>query len=428
MEIAYKTLEGCTREVEMRVPETELQPKFDEAFKEHQPKLTLKGFRKGKVPMHLVKQMFGEAIEQEMLQNLANEEFKKLVEDKTIQPIGMPVLRAIDYKHGGDAVMKIAYEVKPEVKLADFHGLKAERLTHEVTGAEVEAEIERQRYLESTTHVEEEVASDEYIVTMDVQQLDEATQSPVIGSSAKGVKIYLKRESVNADLKAALMNKRVGDTVTVRLPEENSDKFQLTSVTVKAIEHVDLPEMTEEFVKRISDDKCATYDEYKAFVKTEMQRQWDERSDKQVNDAIADEYVRLHNDVPVPIALVEELLNSFVEEYKRQQGKMVGRFNEQEFREQMTPSAVWQARWMLVREALMEQEHLAVDDSDVEDLVKRDHQKLGIDEERLRSFYKSSDQVREKILVDKVFKLLRDSAVITNMKDTEKKESPLVTA
>ena len=409
MDVTFHTLEGCTREVELTVSAEELQPKLDEAIKEFQPTVAIKGFRKGKVPLRMVEKMFGEAVEHDMLQKLAEEEFKKIVEEKALAPIGTPALSAIDHTHGGSATLKIRYEVKPEFTLADHHGLKIAKPAHSVSDEEVNAEIDRQRYLESNSTPAEEITGDDFIATLDAQKLDPETKSAIVGAMQRDMKVYLKRGTLQPEIRAGLHNKKVGDTFTVETTE-NEAAPQLLSITVKAIEHVELPPLDNEFVTRISDGKATTPDEYRALVRTEMQKQWNERNSRSVRDRLAEEYVKLH-DFPVPEALVNELLKNFLEEYSRQ--GVPRNFDPMEFYTQMRPSAEWQARWALVREEFMKQHKIDVEDADVEKFVEDDHARLGVDRERLRQFYKTSDQVREKILLDKVFALLESGAEMT---------------
>lgn len=403
MDASFHSLEGCLREVELTLTADELKPRFEEAYKKFQPTVAIKGFRKGKVPLRMIHSMFGEEIEHDTLQHIAEEEYKKIVEEKKLEPIGQPALSAMDYKRGGDATMKVRYEVKPEIVVADYHGLKIEGEDHVVSDEEITAEIERQRYLESESIPADEILSDDFIANVDVQKLDAETRSAIVGQSQKGMKIYLKRESLQKEIRDGLHNKKVGDTFIVETPADGEEGPTVLQFTVNAIERVELPPLSDEFVKRVSDEKAETVDAYRALVSEEMQRQWAERNVRNRRDQLAEAFVALH-EFPIPQVLVEELLRSMLDDYTKQ-GVPRG-FDMAQFDAMMRPSAEWQAKWALVREALIEKEGLNVEDSDLEEIVDKEHARVGIDKERLRGFYKTSEQVRDKILMDKVFALL----------------------
>lgn len=402
MDASFHILDGCMREMELHVTAEELQPRLDEAYRKFQPTVGIKGFRKGKVPLRIIKNMFGESIEHDTLQQLAEDEFKRIVEEQSLNPLGQPALSGMDHTHGGDATLKIRYEVKPEFTLADYHGLKVERAVHALNDDEVNAEIERQRYLESNSEPATTITSDDFIATVDVQKLDPATRTPLVGAIQRGMKVYLKRGTLQKEIREGLYNKQVGDSFVIETTEDGKDP-QTIQITVNAIEHVELPALNEEFVRRVSDGKATTIEAYRDLIRTEMERQWKDRDQRQWRDRLAEAYVALH-EFPVPETLVAELLKSFLEEYTRQ--GVPRNFDANAFYEQMRPSAVWQAKWALVREALMKEHGITVEDADVEKFVEDDHARLGIDKERLRQFYKTSEQVREKILLDKVFALL----------------------
>jgi FKBP-type peptidyl-prolyl cis-trans isomerase (trigger factor) len=88
-------------------------------------------------------------------------------------------------------------------------------------------------------------------------------------------------------------------------------------------------------------------------------------------------------------------------------------FNESTFRESNRAYAYAQAKWYLIREQIIEAEGLAVEDAELDEIAEREAPKIGIEKDRLLSFYKSSDSVKEKMLTDKLLKFLREHASVT---------------
>src|SRR5512141_2877835 len=90
VEVTVKELTGVSREVEIVANATELTPHFEKAYKDYRPKIEIKGFRKGKAPLDLVKKLYGEMIEHESLETVASELYRQVVKEKELKPIGEP--------------------------------------------------------------------------------------------------------------------------------------------------------------------------------------------------------------------------------------------------------------------------------------------------------------------------------------------------
>ena len=112
--------------------------------------------------------------------------------------------------------------------------------------------------------------------------------------------------------------------------------------------------------------------------------------------------------------MVDAFLASFVDDIKnRSQDKTLPpNFDEKKFREENRAYAVWQAKWMLLKERIAEQESIAVTDDDIVQLAEQEAQRIGIPKDRLVQYYRSSGAVRDRLLSDRVISFLRDHAKV----------------
>ena len=92
MEKNFKELDACARELEVTLNKEELEPHYFAAYKKAQPTVDIPGFRKGKVPIKIVKERFGEAIEAEAEQDIINDEFNKIVKEDKLKVVGQRAL------------------------------------------------------------------------------------------------------------------------------------------------------------------------------------------------------------------------------------------------------------------------------------------------------------------------------------------------
>lgn len=415
MQVTINTLSDIAQEADIQVTSDELQPHFERAYEKYRPKVELKGFRKGKVPMPMIRQLYGEAIEHDALDTIADELYRKAMDEKHIQPVGRPTMVDMDFRRGESFRFKIKYEIKPAITLRKYKGIAVEKPVHAVADAEVEAEILTLRRSNSTARETQNVTDAEHVVTADVQELDESG-APLIGKKTAGARFSLFDETLAPAIRDALMHAAPGAAVTARFESRHGDHSHPVhiAITPTKIEKVELPAFDDALVAKITGDKVRTVHEFTATLRTDIERYWEDQATAKLNDNIARAIVEEH-DFPVPDALVESLLDSFVDDLKERSRdrKLPREFDEKKFREESRSYALWQAKWMLLKERIGETERLAVSDADIEALADAEAGKLGIDKERLRTYYKSSTAAADRLLSEKIMTFLREHATIT---------------
>ena len=414
MDVAITDISDVEKEISIHASATELLPHFDKAYKKHRAKIELKGFRKGKAPLDLVKKLHGEAIEYDSLSEIATDFYRKVISDRDIHPIGEPVLTDMQYKPGEDFSFKVHYQIKPVIVLKEYKKIPLERVKHILTEKEVEDEILRIRRANSTTAEVESAPTDDHILTVDIQEIDTAG-NPIIGKKSTDVRVYLADENVLPEIKNPLRGIGIGATVKTTLMRTVEDKQEPTHVEihVKKIEQVNLPALDDDFIKKITKEKVGTVEEFHKGIRKDIEHYWNERSERRLLDELTGEIVRRH-DITVPESMVKGILDSMVEDLKNRypNKKLPAEFNENEFREQNRSYAIFQAKWYLIKERIIEAEGITATDAEIEQKAKQDAPRVGIDEGRLLQFYKSSDSIKDRIVSDKLLEFLKNSAMI----------------
>ncbi|HTY09465.1 MAG TPA: trigger factor [Bacteroidota bacterium] len=414
MEVSLKTVTECDQEIAISLSPEELAPHFEAAYKKAAPSIEIKGFRKGKVPISLIKKYYGESVEADALDDIANESFKKTIEEKKIQPIGTPTIVDMKYKRGEPFSFTIKYEVKPSITLKDYKSIPVEKYVHPVKDEEVESEIKRLQHINATFEEAKKVDGPEYVVTADLQDTDE-TGTPLIGQKRDGMRIYLNEPSTEQEIKDALRSAEVGGVYKVSFEHKHDDHTHKVhmQMTVKKVEKVIHPDFNDELVKKITKEKYSNAAEFRKELRADLERYWNDRTDKRMVDDLTNEIVRRH-EFAVPEALVKSFTDSYIDELKNQQkSKQLPRgFDEQKYREAARPTAVWQAKWALIREQILAKENIKVEDADVETLAEEESKKLNIDKERLMNFYKTSETAGDRILNDKLIAFLKQNSAV----------------
>lgn len=428
MEVIIKPLSGCEYELELIVPQQELQPHFDKAYAKVRSEITLPGFRKGKAPLLLIKGKLGRAIEADTIESLSNDLFKQAMEERNIKPIGKPHMDFLDHKPGEALTMRIQYETAPDVYAHDYRGIEAERIIREATDDDVDREIEylRQRH---STYTDAEKAEDEHhLVTVDIQELSDSGV-PIIGRKNEDVKILLSNERGNRDLKAELLNMRTGEEKNVELTyggNDGAEDYNRVRLHVKKIERMNLPDVDNAFAQKVSGNKFETIDQLRCDMKVEIQRMYDHQAKSALEGQIVQEVVK-RNQFDVPPSLVDKILDGFIDQLKGQnkQETLPPNFDVIVFKKSRRADAVWQARWMFIRQSIIKQEALAVEDGDVEARAEEQAGRTGIAKDRLIQFFKQSEETADSILREKVITFLVDNAIVKEV-NLNTIEEPLI--
>ena len=140
MQVTETLNEGLKRGYAITITADELDAKVNEKLAEAQPEVEMKGFRKGKVPMPLLKKQFGQRLMGEVMQESIDGAMSKHFEDSGDRPALQPEVKMTndDWKEGDDVQVEMNYEALPEIPEVDLKGLKVNRMVAEATDADID--------------------------------------------------------------------------------------------------------------------------------------------------------------------------------------------------------------------------------------------------------------------------------------------------
>ncbi len=408
MDYKITDINETEKEIEIKVLQEDLIPHFEKAYQDARKKIEMPGFRKGKVPIDKIKKLYGESIEYESLEKIANNSFQKTIEEEKIDVVGTPTLVDMNYKKGEEVTFKIKYDVIPNINLKNYKGQKYQKLVHKVTDEEFEDQLNQILFANAERSEVQTVTDDNYVVTLDIQDLDEGGL-PIIGKVSKNQTVYLADKYVYPEIKNALKNVSVNETrITDFEYEHDGHKHkQKSQLVVNKIEKVVLPELTDEFVKKITKEAITNVEDFKKQLFENLQTDWQNHSESKLINTIVEKIVASH-DFVVPTSLVESVLDSFVEDIKQRfpNKELPKEFNVEEFKKHQRERAIWQSKWFLIREQIIKAENIQVEDSDIEERVNADVMRTGIDRGLLMEYYKKAQPILDKILSVKLHKFL----------------------
>ena len=142
MQVSLETTSGLERRLTIGVPAEQVENEVENRLKQAARNVTLKGFRKGKVPLSEVKKRFGAGIRQEVVGDVISRSFYAAVQKENLKPAGQPSIQPKQLSAGKDLEYVAVFEVYPSVQLSDISAYEIARPKAEVVEADVDNMIE----------------------------------------------------------------------------------------------------------------------------------------------------------------------------------------------------------------------------------------------------------------------------------------------
>jgi trigger factor len=397
-------------ELEINARPDDLAAEIASELRTQRNRTSLKGFRKGKVPISLVKKLYGKAIAYGVAERSIQQTYESTVmQSGDHQVLGQPKVTVLDYEMDGDLHAVVRFGVRPEFEVSYPKRATISKLQHEVTDDEVAHDIEHLQDSEADLVPVEGTVEEDDFVLVDLQKLDPSTLTPLIGQKREDVTFYLGDPRLRDEFRKPIVGATSGSTVRVTIPDDDGNDPVVYDLAVKEIKRKDLPEIDDEFASSVTKGSAETVEELHAQIMNRLQESWDRRSKEMLESKVVETIVEA-NQLEVPESVVEMYLDAFVEEARKNAGDSLPQdFDEEAFRTARTDEAVHQARWMLIKDKIIADERLAVDDSDRQAFFEKSASDGDVTAEMLQKYYESVGligQLDQRLLTEKVIDFL----------------------
>ncbi|MBJ17817.1 MAG: trigger factor [Deltaproteobacteria bacterium] len=322
LQIETNEISPVVREVAVEVESKRVDSAFGRVVKELRRTAQVKGFRRGKVPVNVVKQMYGESLAEEIERQLVRETLADAVKLAGLEPVIEPQIEAEPPVEGKAFRYKARIEVKPEVELPDLTVLSGSRPKVEVGEEELLTELEslRERQVNWVEEDDEVAAAEGHQVTIDfVGTIDGEAFD---GGTAEGVDLELGSGRMIPGFEEQLVGATSGEQRDLQVPfpddygnEELSGKDAVFAATVTAIKRKELPELDDDFAKDLGDFE--TLDDVKDKIREGLQSQRQHASDHALHKSLLDDLVT-RTSFEVPPTLVERQLENQLRQFEQQ--------------------------------------------------------------------------------------------------------------
>ena len=317
MQIKELKSEGLSHELEITIPANDLDKRVEDRLVEYGKGVNIPGFRKGKVPMPVLRQRYGKAMLGEVLEKAVNETSSQVLSDKKIKPAMQPKIEVVTFDEGKDLVYKMAVESLPEVKVMDLKTIKLEKPVAKVPAEKVEetlAEIASNNSTSKTVETKR-ASKDGDIVLMDFAGRRKRDDFTVEGMSSLGFELKLGSGQFIPGFEDQLIGKKAGEKVEVLVTfpadygmKDLAGEEAIFDVTIHELKESVACEVDDEFAKTVGFDDLAAL---RKVIEENMNGEYDRMSRLKVKKALLDVLDDAHT-IELPSTMVEAEHSSII--------------------------------------------------------------------------------------------------------------------
>ena len=416
MSVQVEKLEKNMAKLTIEVSAEELEKALQNAFLKNKNKISVPGFRKGKVPRQMVEKMYGPEIFYEDAANaLIPEAYEKALEECGEDIVSSPVIDVTQIEKGKPFIFTAEVALKPEVKLGKYKGVKVEKADTAVTDEEVDAEINKERETNARNiEVTDRAVKDGDMTVLDFEGFVDGVAFE--GGKGENYPLTIGSGAFIPGFEEQLVGAEIGKEVEVNVTfpedyqaEELKGKAAVFKCTIKEIKEKELPELDDEFASEVSE--FDTLEEYKADVKARLTEK-KEKEAKDAKEAAVIEAIVNDSEMEIPEAMLTTQQKQMVDEFA-QRIQMQGLSIDQYFQftgttydkmiEQVKPQAEKRIKSRLVLEAIVKAENIEASEEDYEEEIKVMAEAYQMEADKVKEMLpeKSVAQIKEDIAVRK---------------------------
>ena len=323
MQVSIESSTGLERQLKIGVPADKIDQEVTDRLQKATKTVSIKGFRKGKVPLRVVKQHYGKGVRQEVIGEIVNSSFYEAIQKEELRPVGQPRIDDLKDAEGQDLEYLAIFEVYPEVKLADLGKVKVSRPVADVTPEDVEKMISVLRDQQATFTAAEKAAEEGDQVNIDF--VGTHKKEEFTGGSAEGQDLVLGSNSMIPGFEDGLIGVSAGDETVLKLKfpkdyhsEELKGKAVQFAVTVNSVSEKQMPEMDDDFFKMYGVETGGE-EKFREDIEANMERELRNAIRTKVKNRVMDQLFSL-NKVDVPAALVSNEITQLKQQMVQQFG------------------------------------------------------------------------------------------------------------
>ena len=395
MEAKMEKIDVNVVKFEVKVEADKFKEALTRAYKKNVKKFNVPGFRKGKVPMNVVKKYYGVEVLLEDAVNFSIEgSYAEALKENNVRPVDFPKVEVVQAEEGKDLIYTAEVIVYPEVELGEYKGLNVEKKTYEVTEEEVSAKLKEMQEKNARVEVKEGAIENGNIAVIDFKGFIDGVAFE--GGEGHDYSLEIGSGSFIDNFEEQLVGAKAGDKVEVNVTfPENYGKEELNGkpakfeVEVKEVKAKELPVLDDEFAKEVSEFE--TLEALKEDTTKKLEEANTARAEREYEEAILRSVVE-NAKMDIPAVMVEQEIDRMVQNLAQRlqyQGLTLEQYfqftgtDAEKMREYMKENAETKVKTELVLEALQKAEKMEVLDEELKEKASEVAKLYGANDEKM---------------------------------------------
>lgn len=426
MSLQVEKLEGNMAKLTIEASAEDFEKAVEKAYQRSKSKVSVPGFRKGKVPRKIIEQMYGKEIFYEDAANIAiPSAYAAAVDECTEEIVSQPTIEIVQLEAGKPFIFTAEVALKPDVTLGKYKEVEIDKIDLSVTEEEIDTAIDKERERNARTiSVDDRAVQDGDMIVLDYEGF-------VDGETFEGGKDENYPLTIGSNtfipgfeeqLIGAEIDKKVD--VNVTFPEdyhaaELAGKPALFQCTVREIKEKELPDLDDEFASEVSEFDTLT--EYREDVKKNLTLKKEEEAKIEKEGRVVDAIIAdAQMDIPEAMLMTQQrqMVDDFAQRI-RMQGITIDQYfqftglTKEALLEQMKPQAEQQIKSRLVLEAVAKAENLEASEEEYTDEIKKMAETYQMTEEKMTEMIGAFEEkaIKEDLRVKKALNFVVENAV-----------------
>ena len=424
MSVQVEKLEKNMAKLTVEVPAEEVEKALQAAYMKEKNKISIPGFRKGKVPRAMIEKMYGAAVFYEEAANiLIQDNYAAAMEESKEDIVSRPTIDVVQIESGKPFIFTAEVAVRPEVTLGKYKGVQVTKIDTTVTDEEVEAALEKEQQKNSRTVT----VTDRPVANGDTAVIDfEGFVDGVAFEGGKGENhpLEIGSHSFIDTFEDQLVGHNTGDEVEVNVtfPEKYqaadlAGKPAVFKVKINEIKTKELPELNDEFASEVSEfDTLAEY-------KEDLRKHLEVEKENEAKRTKEDEAIKKIIDkstMEIPEAMIETQCENMINEFAQriaQSGLSMEQYMQfsgmtiDGLKEQVRPEAETRIKSSLVLEQIAKDENIEVSEDEINAEIEKMAAQYGMEADKLKEYLGDAEKesIKRDLAVTKAVDLIMEN-------------------
>jgi trigger factor len=433
--VSEKKLENARMELEIEVPETNIEKEYEKVFNEYQKNAKIDGFRKGKVPREMIVKKFQGNAEVEVTENIVKDAYLEALKEKDLRPISEPEIK-FDNKLEKTKPFKfnIKFDIAPTVTLGDYKKISAKENECNIENKDIEKELQslRERYATVSKKEKGETAEKGNYVRAETKRIDNINPAETANVMPQNISMILGKDTSDHNFDEDIIGMKVDEEkeVSKKFPKDYAVKElagQKAKFMLKVIEisNLSLPALDDEFAKDLGG--FSTLEDVKNKIRDDFENFAKDKIKKLVNNELMDKIIE-NSKFDLPESIVIREIEGLIAKLENNMGLKSGGINDlyangalkkDEFLAKIREEAMHNIKATLILVEIAKAENLKVSEEKYKEIVNSYSAKANMSVEEIEKLIEkngSKENIEGDLVLNSAVELIYNNANIKKLK------------